>query len=130
MRQVDSRLINCALAEHLFGFRVADLSSRADRYMPAIVGDAERNYKVDEYECVPDYLTGDGMLMVLRALRDRGWAVEMTGDRERAGWGVDLYDERPEERGPERFLGAGIDLELPMAVTRAALAALGVEVPA
>jgi hypothetical protein len=70
-------------------------------------------------DIVPDYLTGDGMLLVIDQMVSKGWDLDMRSTED--GYEVEIWREYGEEG-----TAAG-DKILPRAVCLAALAAIGDE---
>lgn len=144
---MDNRKISMTLAIHLFGWVWQHDSHRCDlrspegaedvrrmmaanpkwRDDPTIDGYAEREFT--DTSGVPDYLTGDGMLQVIEAMRRKGWLFELgdwpDGTTRYAVFRLPTVDAMHEDWAAAYSATAGT---AQMAVALAACAALGVDV--
>ncbi len=112
---VDTAALDSWLAEHLFGWTHLHFTGPAELQR---IGLSPTD---DEYEPLPAYsTTGDGMLMVLEAMQERGWFVTLTDYALPRWWEVEFL---PDPLKPGEVV-LGKAPVLPTAVSLAAKAAL------
>ena len=128
----NEREIDALLATHLFGLRsirergVGPGEPRLTALVTPVMGDPKHPH----IATVPHYsTTGDGVLMVVEAMRARGlWLIVV---RHQTGYEVAFYD--PDGRKGQPNVNTsdhpGREWDLPWAAAAAALKTLGLEVP-
>ena len=115
---IDPRRLNAALAVGLFGWTEVVPTMADGGLTGRLPGTHYGDYR--DYEMVPDYLTWEGMRLVVEAMRGRGWRCIL--EQRLDGLWV-CWFENPES---ERYR-AGADADTaPLAVAHAARRALGV----
>jgi len=120
---MDDRELDAWLAEHLFGLEV-----EWDYWFPGSDGGkrsaAPSNrdkipFEVGEFDCLPSYSsTGDGMLLVLEAMRERRQTLLIDATYDEKQWWVKWGEDKWHQEN------AVIDDSLPRAVALAAKAAI------
>lgn len=120
---MQGRELDALIAEHLFGWRVGDISSKRRAPAPALMGKlSEPKNGPDKWLVCPHYTTDHAAFFAMvEAVRAKGWeVVNMRYYRSNRGWYVRLDDIKLR---PVTAIGD----TLPLAFARAALQAILME---